>query len=101
MKTATPSTIWVPKLTSKSWIPEGYILMTGPDNEQYIAPEFMVPVLEQDYNAKGKKKELRASGAPGTVSHLFLLGRFWYRRVFFKMPVAGSALSGLRGLSFY
>jgi hypothetical protein len=71
MKTATPSTIWVPKLTNKSWIPEGYILMTGPDNEQYIAPEFMVPVLEQDYNAKDKKKELRASGALGTVSHVF------------------------------
>jgi hypothetical protein len=68
MQSAAPSTFWVPKSTSNSWIPEGYVLMTGPDNKDYIAPEFMVPVLDQDFNAKEKKKELKVSGALGTVS---------------------------------
>jgi len=68
MQPAAPSTFWVPKSTTNSWIPEGYVLMTGPDNQDYIAPEFMVPVLDQDFNAKEKKKELKVSGALGTVS---------------------------------
>jgi hypothetical protein len=68
MQSDAPSTFWVPKSTSNSWIPEGYVLMTGPDNQDYIVPEFMVPVLDQDFNAKEKKKELGVSGALGTVS---------------------------------
>jgi hypothetical protein len=68
MQPDVPSTFWVPKSTSNSWIPEGYVLITGPDNQDYIAPEFMVPVLDQDFNAKEKKKELKVSGALGTVS---------------------------------
>lgn len=71
-----PSTFWVPKKTYDSWLPEGFVFVTGPDNEIYIVPEFMVPALDQNYNAKQKKLEIRASSAPGpgSVSHLFSAG---------------------------
>jgi hypothetical protein len=68
MQSSAPLTIWVPKNTVESWIPDGFVLLTGPDNEKYIAPEFMVPVLDQEYNAKEKKRNLRASSAQGSVS---------------------------------
>jgi hypothetical protein len=67
-----PSTFWVPKKTNDSWIPKGFVFVTGPDNELYIVPEFMVPALDQEYNAKQKKLELRASSAPGSVSHFLI-----------------------------
>lgn len=27
------------------WIPEGYVLVTGPDDQTYVMPEFCVPAL--------------------------------------------------------
>lgn len=76
-----PSTFWVPKKTYDSWLPEGFVFVTGPDNEIYIVPEFMVPALDQNYNAKQKKLELRASSAPGSVSHLFYNSTVTFRHV--------------------
>jgi len=68
-----PSTFWVPKKNYNSWLPEGFVFVTGPDEEVYIVLEFMVPELDQNYNAKQKKLELRASSAAGSVSaHLFI-----------------------------
>ena len=52
-----------------TWIPEGFVLVIGPDNQKYIVPEYAVPDLEQNYLSK--KKELRATNAQGSVSISF------------------------------
>ena len=42
--------IFIPKkdLTA-NWIPEGFVLVIGPDKEKYIVPEFLVDSFDQDY----------------------------------------------------
>ena len=30
-----------PEKFTPSWIPEGYVLLLGPDNEKYLVPNFM------------------------------------------------------------
>ena len=59
--------IFVPKkdLTA-NWIPEGFVLLIGLDEEKYIVPEFLVDSFDQDYYSYKNKNKL--SGAPGTVS---------------------------------
>lgn len=64
-----PLTYWVPNQGGDTCIPEGYVLVLGPDNQNYIIPEFMVPALEHDFRAIRRKRDLRASSAPGTVSY--------------------------------
>ena len=69
---STRSNIFVPKKSSTdNWIPEGFVVLIGPDNEKYVVPEFMVDKIDQDYRSQEKKKELKASSAPGTVSFFF------------------------------
>ena len=51
-----------------SWIPDGFILVVGPDGKKYIVPEFMVTALDQDYHSDKKKEELKSFSAAGTVS---------------------------------
>jgi hypothetical protein len=50
------------------WIPDGFVLINGPDNERYVVPEYMVPALHQTFDAKKKKEELDVCNAMGSVS---------------------------------
>ena len=55
--------------TSKDlWVPEGFVVLIGPNGEKYITPEFMVPALDQDFHSNKKKESLGALGAKGSVS---------------------------------
>ena len=75
---STTASMFLPKKSTPSWIPEGYV---GPDDEKYLVPDFMVDSIDQDYHLIVKKKELKAYSAPGTVSHILLLGGqdVWHR----------------------
>src|ERR1700678_674784 len=68
---SSSSNIFVPKKDlAANCIPEGFVLLIGPDEEKYMGPEFLVALIDQDYYSKKKKKKL--SGAPGTVSFRIL-----------------------------
>jgi hypothetical protein len=54
------------------WIPKGFLQIEGPDNRQYIMPEFMYPALQQQCDAHQKKKDLDAFGASGSVSTRYI-----------------------------
>ena len=59
------------EINQNDWIPEGFIKIIGPRNEEYIVPEFMVNQLDQDYHTNTRKVELGVSMAPGVVSLFF------------------------------
>ena len=86
MQSDKTSTIWVPirdgDQDEDHWIPEGFVLVIGPDEKAYILPEFMLPDLDQSFNARKRAKELKASNAAGmvgagcdTIRHLFHTNR--------------------------
>jgi hypothetical protein len=53
-------------------IPEGYVLITtGPNQKQYVVPEFMVSSLHQTFDGYRKKLDLKAYGHAGCVSIIF------------------------------
>jgi hypothetical protein len=54
-----------------SWIPEGFVLLIGPDNKKYILPDFMEPALDQEYHSEQKKDNLKTWMAKGTVRPRF------------------------------
>lgn len=62
---------WVPQNDSV-WIPDGFVIVVGPDDEKYIVPEFMVDNLDQQFNADRRTKILRAFSAPGSVSNFLI-----------------------------
>ena len=64
----TTSTVWVPIHDGDSWIPDGFVIVMGPDEKRYILPDFMLPDLDQSFNARKRAKELQANSAAGTVS---------------------------------
>lgn len=53
-------------------VPDGYIIINGPDNQKFLVPEFMVPALQQNLDANQKKQDLDVFQAAGSVSKLFL-----------------------------
>lgn len=55
-----------------SWIPEGFVCITGPDNQKYIVPEYLVPDLDQAFHSERKKENLGTLSAKGTVSFVVL-----------------------------
>ena len=55
----------------KSWIPEGYVTMAGPDGQNYVVPEFMVPTLHQSFGGYCKKADFGIHNAAGSVSIFF------------------------------
>ena len=55
------------------WILKGFMQIDGPDNRQYIVPEFMFLALEQQCDAYQKKQDLDAYGASGSVSTIHIL----------------------------
>lgn len=73
---------WVPQNDSV-WIPDGFVIVVGPDDEKYIVPEFMVDNLDQQFNADRRTKILRAFSAPGSVSNFF----FCYKKNIVVVPV--------------
>ncbi|KAF8811076.1 hypothetical protein BYT27DRAFT_7018481, partial [Phlegmacium glaucopus] len=42
-------------------IPEGYVVIIGPDEERYVVPQFMVPALHQMFDGYRKKADLEGS----------------------------------------
>lgn len=73
MTSSCPSSLQISNKKDDSWIPEGYVLLLGPDDEKYVVPEFMVPALNQDYHSKNVKEDLKVSSSKGTVSIPFLI----------------------------
>jgi hypothetical protein len=59
-------------MRSPSWVPEGYVAVMGPDNIQYVVPEFFTPALQQTLDGLLEKEKLDIRKASGTVS-LFLI----------------------------
>ena len=51
------------------WIPEGYVLVTGPDEQPYVVPEFCVPALHHIFDGYRKKDQLQVFKASGSVSN--------------------------------
>lgn len=50
------------------WIPDGYVVVLGPDEHQYVVSEFFVPALHQIFIGYRKKKTLQVFEAAGNVS---------------------------------
>jgi hypothetical protein len=68
MQSNETSTIWVPIRDGESWIPDGFVLVIGPDQKEYILPDFLLPDLDQSFNARQRAKDIKASSGAGTVS---------------------------------
>jgi len=51
-----------------AWIPEGYMVVRGPGNQNYVVPEFMVLALHQTYDGNQIKNDLNVLTASGSVS---------------------------------
>jgi hypothetical protein len=82
--------------TDNNWIPEGFVLVIGPDNNKYIMQEHVVPALEQDFLAYGRKMVLETFNASGTVSisinHLEGQARLGYRLIGYRLIDSGSLI---------
>lgn len=52
-------------------IPDSFTIGTGPDGQQYLVPQFMVPALDQAFAAYQTKLELGVTMEQGGVSFLF------------------------------
>jgi hypothetical protein len=57
--------------SEKTWAPEGFVSVVGPDDKEYMVPDFMVPALRQQYQTKKNREDLNAMGGLGTVSCKF------------------------------
>lgn len=56
---------------SSTALPEGYLAITGPDDEEYVVPDFMVPALHQMFDGYRKKLDLHAFRRAGAVSFTY------------------------------
>ena len=68
MKPIQSTVVGSSNFTDKTWIPKGFVSLTGPDNKQYLVPDFMVPSLQQHILSKVKKNKLGAYNSLGMVS---------------------------------
>ena len=77
IKSATISLITMKKNTRQTHpkssttianIPDGYTIGTGPDGQQYLVPQFMVPDLDQAFTSYCSKTELDVSNSQAGVS---------------------------------
>ncbi|KAF8799689.1 hypothetical protein BYT27DRAFT_7119810 [Phlegmacium glaucopus] len=65
------STIQSTPDTSKTLtVPEGYVLVIGNNDQQYIVPHFMIPATHQAFEAYQKRLDLHVSTASGGITHL-------------------------------
>jgi hypothetical protein len=62
-----PSIVDQPPESEHSWIPDGCVILVGPDGKRYVVPAFMGPAMRQAFEGQ-KKKDLMTFGASGTVS---------------------------------
>ena len=81
IKSATISLITMKKNTRQTHpkssttianIPDGYTIGTGPDGQQYLVPQFMVPDLDQAFASYRSKTVLDVSNSPAGVSRAFI-----------------------------
>ena len=42
MQPTLSSSIWIPKEGEENWIPDGSVVVIGPDNQKYLMRDFMV-----------------------------------------------------------
>ena len=61
--------------TTITKIPDGFTIGTGPDGQQYLVPQFMMPALDQAFAAYQHKMDLDVSKAEGGVSLPFNQGQ--------------------------
>ena len=59
-----------PSEIDNTWVPQGYVVVIGPDGQRYLVPEFMVPTLHQTFEGYCKKRDLGIFKAAGSVSVL-------------------------------
>ena len=53
---------------SYSWVPEGYVVIIGKDDQRYVVPSFFVPFFHQIFDGYWKKEELQVFKGAGNVS---------------------------------
>lgn len=51
-----------------TWVPEGYVVIIGPNKQRYVVPEFCAPTLQQQIDVEEKKKDKEVHKAAGAVS---------------------------------
>ena len=56
---------------NNTWLPDGFALVIGPDNKEYIMPELLIPDLVQIYKSEEKKQKYLIPQARGIVSSIF------------------------------
>jgi hypothetical protein len=49
-------------------VPEGYVRIEGPDQTEYMVPDFMIPTIRHQFFSRKKREELKSDKADGTVS---------------------------------
>ena len=59
--------------TTITTIPDGFMISTVPNGQQYLVPQFMVPALDQAFVAYQHKWDLDVSNVQGGVSFHFQL----------------------------
>jgi hypothetical protein len=76
----------------------------GPDNIQYVVPEFFTPALQQTLDGLLEKEKLDIRKASGTVS-LFLIyterGQDVFCGSFFSFPFANADISAMPSAEFF
>jgi len=60
--------------TTISDIPDGFTTRTGPDGQQYLVPQYMVPALDQAFVSYQTKAELGVCDQPAGVSEPLQMG---------------------------
>lgn len=63
------------------WIPDGFKIVIGPDDQHYLVPEFFVSALHQTFDAHRQKEILEVSKGSGSVcflSQILFLRCRWY-----------------------
>ena len=71
MQPTPSSSIWIPKEGEENWIPDGFVVVIGPDNQKYLMPDFMVTTFDNAYYMEKQKENLMSYNAPGSVSGYF------------------------------
>lgn len=54
-----------------TWIPEGFLLVKGPDGQKYVVPEVFALTLLQSLDAYQKGKDLNIEKAAASVCFFF------------------------------
>jgi hypothetical protein len=50
------------------WIPEGFVILMGPDDQSYVVPQFFVPSMQHNFDGYREKQKMEVEKAAGTVS---------------------------------